>query len=888
MSNLRIGSIVVVFVSMVIYFCESKVYEKCELARELRDKHFLPFDRIGTFVCIAERQSNLNTQALSNGLYFGMYQISGEYWCDLNYAGNACGVQCSRLLDDDLTDDLSCVQIIFDEHQRIFNNGFHAWPSSQYCQSQGNSFIQECFIDDNQIVKSYETVTRRQYKAIPGSVGEGKVYERCELARELLNQHQVPMDQIATWVCIAKHESAFNTSAIGRLNWDGSEDHGLFQISDIYWCGESGKACGVQCSEMRDNDITDDIRCIRQIHTEHQRLSGDGFNAWAVYPRCKGQSASFIDGCFDDSANEIMPYRPVPGIQQPKKVYAQPTPQRKFIQSNVGKGKVYDRCELAQELRYKYKIPMEQVATWVCIAKHESAFNTSAIGRLNADGSEDHGLFQISDIYWCSPPGQGTACGVECSKFEDSDISDDVECMLKIHDEHTLISGDGFNAWTVYRPHCQGRSASFIDGCFNENDLLPKPAVTQPYTTTTYRTTSRTTTTQRTTLPTTTLRTTVPTTTTTRRTTAQTTTTKLPTTTTQRTTTRTPTTTTQRTTTSSPTTTTTRTIQTTPRIYFTTVKTAPAVTTTRQPPTPSTSKLTTKYYQPTFKAITTTKPSTTYSTTRKTIPTTTKTFVTTTTRKVNPTTTSLKPATFKNYQSGSTAKPVNAFDQYFNSIPKGSSKSANPKNDINYSQKSVVIKLPSAATTTTRATTRTTTTRTTTKKPLTTITPRRVFDQVNSGNAVIRQEITTRRTTLGNPYSKPSTISLAKTSVITGKTALAKNDKSEEKTTIKTTPRTTQKVVRQSSVLQSKSLDQSRSGARAATLKPFNLFDFYLSGDYSSRPSFVYQPIQFSQRSTVIIGKASDDYSGNRIGRLAQNVTPYSIEHLLSLTTPRT
>ena len=31
-------------------------------------------------------------------------------------------------------------------------------------------------------------------------------------------------------ICLAKHESLFNSSAIGTLNWDGSKDLGLFQI----------------------------------------------------------------------------------------------------------------------------------------------------------------------------------------------------------------------------------------------------------------------------------------------------------------------------------------------------------------------------------------------------------------------------------------------------------------------------------------------------------------------------------------------------------------------------------------------------------------------------------------------------------------------------------
>lgn len=215
---------------------------------------------------------------------------------------------------------------------------------------------------------------------------------------------------------------------------------------------------------------------MQQIHAEHQRLSGDGFTAWAVYPRCKGQSDSYIEGCFGHSQNEVMPYTPRPGVQQPTKAYAES--RREPSETTKTKAKIYERCELAQELRFKHKIPIEQVATWVCIAKHESDFNTAAIGRLNLDGSEDHGLFQISDIYWCSPPGTGTACGVECSKFEDSDISDDVACMAKIFDEHQLLSGDGFNAWAVYRPHCLGRAQSYIEGCFKEDK--PQPAVTQP------------------------------------------------------------------------------------------------------------------------------------------------------------------------------------------------------------------------------------------------------------------------------------------------------------------------------------------------------------------------------------------------------------------------
>jgi C-type lysozyme/alpha-lactalbumin family len=53
----------------------------------------------------------------------------------------------------------------------------------------------------------------------------------------------------------------------------------------------------------------------------------------------------------------------------------------------------------------------------VCLVRWESNFNTSAIGSLNGDGSLDHGLFQISDNFWCNgASGRGEACGLDCHR----------------------------------------------------------------------------------------------------------------------------------------------------------------------------------------------------------------------------------------------------------------------------------------------------------------------------------------------------------------------------------------------------------------------------------------------------------------------------------------
>ncbi|KAF0307885.1 Lysozyme c-1 [Amphibalanus amphitrite] len=119
------------------------------------------------------------------------------------------------------------------------------------------------------------------------NAGHAKVFGRCELARKL-KALGIPKYQIADWVCLAYHESRYNTAAVGRLNRDGSVDHGLFQISDIYWCDWKSNephrryknVCRKNCNSFRDNNIADDLICVRKIYMEHQRLQGNGFLAW--------------------------------------------------------------------------------------------------------------------------------------------------------------------------------------------------------------------------------------------------------------------------------------------------------------------------------------------------------------------------------------------------------------------------------------------------------------------------------------------------------------------------------------------------------------------------------------------------------------------------------
>uniref|UniRef100_T1H181 lysozyme n=1 Tax=Megaselia scalaris TaxID=36166 RepID=T1H181_MEGSC len=40
------------------------------------------------------------------------------------------------------------------------------------------------------------------------------IHDNCSLARELKN-HDIPEEDIPTWVCLANHESGFNTHHVG-------------------------------------------------------------------------------------------------------------------------------------------------------------------------------------------------------------------------------------------------------------------------------------------------------------------------------------------------------------------------------------------------------------------------------------------------------------------------------------------------------------------------------------------------------------------------------------------------------------------------------------------------------------------------------------------------
>ncbi|XP_076775303.1 lysozyme C-2-like [Arvicanthis niloticus] len=130
---------------------------------------------------------------------------------------------------------------------------------------------------------------------------EGKVYERCEFARIMKRNGMAGYCgvSLANWVCLAQHESNYNTRATNYNPGGKSTDYGIFQINSRYWCND-GKtpravnACGIPCSALLQDDITQAIQCVKRVVRDPQ-----GVRAWVAWKvHCQNQDLSkYIRDC---------------------------------------------------------------------------------------------------------------------------------------------------------------------------------------------------------------------------------------------------------------------------------------------------------------------------------------------------------------------------------------------------------------------------------------------------------------------------------------------------------------------------------------------------------------------------------------------------------------
>ncbi|XP_060109259.1 lysozyme C, milk isozyme-like [Heteronotia binoei] len=107
-----------------------------------------------------------------------------------------------------------------------------------------------------------------------------------------------------------------------------------------------------------------------------------------------------------------------------------------FLLIAANEAKVWDKCELGREMKSKgldgfYGYPL---GNWICMAFHESKYNSSAVSSSNTDGGVGFGIFQISSKYWCQYGKlySENRCDKLCGSFLNDDISDDIECAKKM------------------------------------------------------------------------------------------------------------------------------------------------------------------------------------------------------------------------------------------------------------------------------------------------------------------------------------------------------------------------------------------------------------------------------------------------------------------------
>ncbi|XP_049541918.1 lysozyme c-1-like [Anopheles darlingi] len=120
-----------------------KTFGKCELAKILVDKG-ISKSAVPDWICLVQHESAFSSTATNknkNGSTdYGLFQINNKYWCDSGYGTNDCKIACKSLINDDITDDIKCAQLVHRRH------GFNAWYGwLNHCKGKTLPSVTECF-----------------------------------------------------------------------------------------------------------------------------------------------------------------------------------------------------------------------------------------------------------------------------------------------------------------------------------------------------------------------------------------------------------------------------------------------------------------------------------------------------------------------------------------------------------------------------------------------------------------------------------------------------------------------------------------------------------------------------------------------------------------------
>ncbi|XP_018013227.1 lysozyme c-1-like [Hyalella azteca] len=104
--------------------CHGKIYTKCALAKELKCVYGFAQSSLADWVCLVQHESSFNTAAVGQNKGskdYGLFQINDYYWCNSGTGTNDCNINCDKLKDNNIADDVKCAKKIFARH------GFNAW-----------------------------------------------------------------------------------------------------------------------------------------------------------------------------------------------------------------------------------------------------------------------------------------------------------------------------------------------------------------------------------------------------------------------------------------------------------------------------------------------------------------------------------------------------------------------------------------------------------------------------------------------------------------------------------------------------------------------------------------------------------------------------------------
>lgn len=133
-----------VLISLSLELCSAKKYKYCELKNELHVKHQVPTDEIYKHLCVVDPSFDTEWKI---GSIFGLYAIESQWWCGQVEAGGGCNVTCSKLLDDDITDDVACAGKILSQQ------GVEAWDMNKDdCQDDYANKANGCSSDNETTV----------------------------------------------------------------------------------------------------------------------------------------------------------------------------------------------------------------------------------------------------------------------------------------------------------------------------------------------------------------------------------------------------------------------------------------------------------------------------------------------------------------------------------------------------------------------------------------------------------------------------------------------------------------------------------------------------------------------------------------------------------------